>query len=430
MTIYNEPFLHKLKNASQYTVPGTVGEVFRTGTRAGEMLREVRDVPIVIIYQTVQAERFVERPGVVFFGASGKLKGKPAIFINNLHSMDQILHTIFHEAAHQMRVLRGRPTKYILGDEAGLDEYKAIPFERSAERFAGYMAGVKRNPERRKRQPYLGKVIGGYLYAHRDYIYDAVSAWRPTLLPLLRFGIEKVGSFPYTVVKIGPGQASFIQSPDFDAAREPTVGDSVVVHSDGRMARVKEAGWIYHGKEQFVGPGYTGFDLDAARKWHREWEQRLAGIPRTKIGRKIVWETLVNPVQGGNTAISRKSPPEPLQWLVDRGLIRGRSLDYGSGRSCWFGMDCYDPEWRPTPPTGKYNTITCIYVLNVVDRSTQDDILHDIHRLLAPKGIAYFAVRRDIPVSGAAGRGTFQRYVVLDLPILHENRTRAIYAMV
>ena len=46
-------------------------------------------------------------------------------------------------------------------------------------------------------------------------------------------------------------------------------------------------------------------------------------------------------------------------------------LDFGCGRgtdAATYGMDAYDPYWRPEKPTGPYDTIVCIYVLNVVSQ--------------------------------------------------------------
>jgi ATP adenylyltransferase len=134
-------------------------------------------------------------------------------------------------------------------------------------------------------------------------------------------------------------------------------------------------------------------------------------------------------MQGAMTAIARSFPPEPLKWLYERGLIYGRTLDYGSGRGCWYDMTCYDPHWRPGYPTGKYDTITCIYVLNVVPAKVEFKIVKDIKDLLKLGGIAYFAVRRDLPREGKAGRGIWQRYVELPMELISETRTRAIYAM-
>ena len=134
-------------------------------------------------------------------------------------------------------------------------------------------------------------------------------------------------------------------------------------------------------------------------------------------------------VTGYQTAISRKTPPEPIRWLNKQGLLKGRVLDYGSGRNCWLGMICYDPHWRPSKPRGKFDTVVCCYVLNVVTPAAQTQIIRAIHGYLKAGGHAYFAVRRDIPKSGKEGRGTFQRYVVLPTTSISKTGTREIYRM-
>lgn len=136
---------------------------------------------------------------------------------------------------------------------------------------------------------------------------------------------------------------------------------------------------------------------------------------------------MTNTPTGASTAISRKKPPEPLRWLYARGFIQGRALDYGSGRGCFYGMTCYDPAWKPTAPTGLFDTITCIYVLNVVTLAVQRRVIAKISRLLRSGGTAYFAVRRDLPRSGRRGRGCWQRFVVLPFTSISSNSTREIY---
>ena len=99
------------------------------------------------------------------------------------------------------------------------------------------------------------------------------------------------------------------------------------------------------------------------------------------------------------TAITRKSPSMPMKYLSGRDLLVGRTLDYGSGRGYdakHFGMVEYDPNFAPERPHGKFNTVVCNYVLNVVDRRTEREILEDIKSLLVEGGIAYISVRRDI----------------------------------
>jgi len=134
-------------------------------------------------------------------------------------------------------------------------------------------------------------------------------------------------------------------------------------------------------------------------------------------------------IQGASTAIQRTRAPEPLRWLNNHNLIKGRALDYGSGRQCWYDMVCYDPYWRPVKLSGLFDTITCNYVLNVVPQATQRSVLNKIHRLLRPGGTAYITVRRDIPRAGKQGRGTFQRYIKLGLPSIRRTSGYEIYKM-
>lgn len=115
------------------------------------------------------------------------------------------------------------------------------------------------------------------------------------------------------------------------------------------------------------------------------------------------------------TAIARAKPSAPARWAEARGYLIGRVLDYGCGRGAdveAFGLVAYDPHWAPLRPVGAFDTVLCTYVLNVVDASTQREILADIASLLKPKGVAWISVRRDIPRQGT----DTQRWVVLPAP--------------
>ena len=98
----------------------------------------------------------------------------------------------------------------------------------------------------------------------------------------------------------------------------------------------------------------------------------------------------------------------PVRHLLRAGLIRGRVLDFGSGlgedvvflRQKGFDVSGYDPHYAPDPPQGKFDTILCLYVLNVLLPEEQAHILMAVSELLAPTGGAYFAVRRDIQRDG------------------------------
>jgi hypothetical protein len=113
------------------------------------------------------------------------------------------------------------------------------------------------------------------------------------------------------------------------------------------------------------------------------------------------------------TAISRDKLSVPMRELKKNDLLQGRMLDYGCGRgddADTLGMEKYDPTGPFTEtPKGHFQTITCIYVLNVIEspsdrRSVEDAIIE----LLAPGGRAYIAVRGDISGDGGTSARTWQ----------------------
>jgi diadenosine tetraphosphate (Ap4A) HIT family hydrolase len=108
------------------------------------------------------------------------------------------------------------------------------------------------------------------------------------------------------------------------------------------------------------------------------------------------------------TAIERNKLSTPVQFLLDRKLLKGRILDFGCGLGTDVkllhqqGLDItgYDAYYAPTAPTGKFETIVCCYVLNVLMPAEQAEVLMEIAHLLKPGGKAYYAVRRDLKKEG------------------------------
>ena len=104
------------------------------------------------------------------------------------------------------------------------------------------------------------------------------------------------------------------------------------------------------------------------------------------------------------TALQRTDISVPTRYLLQHGLLKGRILDFG----CGFGYDTdelkrqgydiegYDYYYRPEFPQGKFDTIICVYVLNVLEPYAQADVMMMVSNLLKPNGVAYYAVRRDL----------------------------------
>jgi len=139
------------------------------------------------------------------------------------------------------------------------------------------------------------------------------------------------------------------------------------------------------------------------------------------------------------TAITRKTISVPMRNLHNTGKLVHPYLDYGCGKgfdAIEFGMDRFDPHFtdgRVVTTNGRawaieqcqsyYETITCNYVLNVIESEAERRrVLKEINSMLMDGGIAYITVRRDIKKEGYTSKGTYQENIVLDLPILKETK--------
>ena len=118
------------------------------------------------------------------------------------------------------------------------------------------------------------------------------------------------------------------------------------------------------------------------------------------------------------TAIHRKDISAPTRFLLKHELLKGRILDFGCGygfdtntlKQQGFDITGYDSYYRPERPDGKFDTIICNYVLNVLEPYEQADVLMDISNLLSPNGCAYFAVRRDLKEEGFRLHLMYKKY--------------------
>ncbi|MFR2314888.1 hypothetical protein [Terrisporobacter sp.] len=88
-------------------------------------------------------------------------------------------------------------------------------------------------------------------------------------------------------------KVTFIESENFDTAREPVVGNSYTVDLTTQKIKITKAkGQIYHHKWMFVDDNYKGFDIEESKRWSQKWESI---IPRdrsikSRIGYKKYWD--------------------------------------------------------------------------------------------------------------------------------------------
>jgi diadenosine tetraphosphate (Ap4A) HIT family hydrolase len=123
------------------------------------------------------------------------------------------------------------------------------------------------------------------------------------------------------------------------------------------------------------------------------------------------------------TAKKRDRPSFPTRKLLGLGHVQGRVLDYGCGygtdvdflRSKGFEVEAYDPHHAPGLPEGTFDTILCHYVLNVLLRREQTEVLMGVSELLRPSGTAFYTVRRDLQRTG------FRHHYKHDVPTYQTN---------
>lgn len=100
-------------------------------------------------------------------------------------------------------------------------------------------------------------------------------------------------------------------------------------------------------------------------------------------------------------------------------------LDFGCGRGMdadLAGFEKYDPHFFSEMPEGQFDVVVCNYVLNVLPIEKQDELVAKILSKVKAGGKAYITVRRDVKKEGFTSKGTYQRNVTLNYPVLSEKK--------
>lgn len=140
----------------------------------------------------------------------------------------------------------------------------------------------------------LGKKIGNQVWLHKDYISDLMDS---TEFEKFKENLPK--SYQFNILRYDEKakEIAFIESPDFDTAHEPLIGNSIRVKKEeegfcvSKIQKAPKDPLIYHHKWLFVKEDYKGFDINESKKRSIEWKTKL-GINKgltSKIGRLSFW---------------------------------------------------------------------------------------------------------------------------------------------
>ena len=268
----------------------------------------------------------------------------------------------------------------------------------------------------------VGKQMGNTIYIHKS---------AEDIIPrdVLENGEEKLpDQFTYEIIKYDDvnNNITFINSPDWNVADEPLVGDAFLIRGDGstRFIKQKDSPQIYHHKWLFVRDGYNGFDVPASKERSNKWT-KLPNIEYSKIGYKNYWDNNVVPlmeykkynllesyteidpseIEKANKSSRSKgavgpqavTPRSVLQYIKDSGRNDLEILDFGAGKDAKhtyalrdvgldvtahdFYSNINDDHHDPNALNRKYDIVFASNVLNVqgsenMFRRTIEDILN------------------------------------------------------
>ncbi|MBE6526333.1 MAG: hypothetical protein E7Z63_00975 [Thermoplasmata archaeon] len=316
------------------------------------------------------------------------------------------------------------------------------------------------------------KKVGDCYYVHRSNIAELLKA-APGYAGVFRDITSYADSegIPFEVIKYDSmkGTLSLIDSPDFNSAPEPVVGDSYVFDIDGwdgnpprRIIPMKKNPQIYHMKETFVDPDYSGFDVEKARQrskatedirhkysnrigYQSFWEERLreANIPlrNKKNGVHLTpseikrYNNVDQQYPSDATSINSRTPPRiyNIGWVVDRYIAGKQVIDLAAGVPRYFNQTVgmmyanvtprdpfnYPKDINDMALTGVYDTAILSNVLNVIkERENIIDLLNLAKKIADATLITVYEAKKP----GPTGRGRYQRGQRLKdyLPLCYE----------
>lgn len=121
----------------------------------------------------------------------------------------------------------------------------------------------------------VGKEIGHRIYFHKDYALNII----PTdiLWDAQDALYKSYPDFEYNCICYMPRKSivRFDETPDFNFAREPTVGCMISYNFKENTFSISESSQIWHHKWLWVEPNYTDFNVGESYKWSKIWLSKL-----------------------------------------------------------------------------------------------------------------------------------------------------------
>ena len=122
----------------------------------------------------------------------------------------------------------------------------------------------------------VGKQVGSAIYVHKLYADQVIP--KEILDKAIGILTRSNPDFQYNCLMVDAQNKTvrFDEAPDFDTAREPHVGNYIVVSLNGSSApRHGHSDSIWHHKWLWVKDDYNGFDIDKSKEWSKLWLGKL-----------------------------------------------------------------------------------------------------------------------------------------------------------
>jgi len=186
-----------------------------------------------------------------------------------------------------------------------------------------------------------------------------------------------------------------------ETLRSGSFPDGWIVSAEGLSEEDKRE-FIFADNKTYGEINFEFVTEEEAEEWGFEWEA-VANEDKTTITPKSekfkskdpnISNTDFKKLAGYETAINRREPSAPIQWLLEKGLIVGDVLDYGSGMDA-HAYDSFDPAFDPdyTLLHNQYDTVICNYVINVIPlEHNRFELIRTLQTLVKEGGNIYLSI--------------------------------------